>query len=204
MVLGYIVLLVLLVWRVVVLMKQESAINQGILRYYALPLAVAIVVAAAISVPFFSGYPEGAGFPLTLRRVYVLSGNLMYGFVAAALFYLFLTSQRRKEPEQIKWSLIAIFAVATLVIATTILGALYDHRFAGYYFTWDRPHTTRFFLFWICALSFFFALLRTFRYRSGSITSSYWAEPIVLVVGITAKILAAIFSGPVLDTLTWL
>jgi len=204
MVLGYVVIFILLLWRVVALPKQGSVHSLGILRAYALPLVVAVIVAVALAIPFLSGYPEGIGFPVNFRRAYILAAHVTYGTAAAALFYLFVTSQRRMETAQIKWSLIAIFALATLVLTTFIFGALYDKAFFGFYFDWDRPHSARFILFLACILSFLFAFLRTFRYRSGSATATYWAEPLVLAVGIAAKIVAAVFPGENWDALTWL
>ncbi len=201
---AYVFMIVLGLWRIFALRGREASQRPDILRSFGLPLGLAFLLAIALAFPFLRGYPEDIGFPLALRRGYVLAGHVTYATCGAALFYFLTTSRYRDEIHQVKWSLAVLFVVATCILGTTVLGALYDKVFAGFYFNWDRPHTTRLVLFWACALSYLLAFVRTFPHSSGSARRLYWAAPLVLAAGIALKVFAAIVPDGSMDALTWL
>jgi len=207
MVIGYIVLLSLLVWRALAVYRGAPGQNPNfpnIILTYLLPLMVFLLIGFGVAVPFLSDYPSGIGYPIGIRRAFVLASHATYAAAVATVIYFVMSSRYRGRPRQILGSLGAIFVVLTLALGTNILGAAFYHSFTGAHFLGAPNDITRVVLFCACAACFLVTVVRTFWYRSASAGWAYWGEPLFIVVGLGAKVITAVVPGMAMDALAWL
>lgn len=208
MIIGYIVLLSLLVWRALAVYRGapggRNPNSPNIILTYLLPLMVCLLVGFGLAIPFLYGYPSGIGYPIWIRRAYVLVSHAAYAAAVATVIYFAMSSRDRGRPSQIQWSLGAMFVVLTLTLGTNILGAVFNQSFTGTHFLGAPSDITRVVLFWACAACFLITVVRTFGYRSASEGWAYWGEPLFIVLGLGARVVTAVVPGMAMDALAWL
>lgn len=207
MVFAYIVLFSLLAWRILACRQHAKYQNVGgpsIIGTYLLPLGVLLVIGIGLAIPFLFDYPSGIGFPIGIRRAYILISHATYAAAFTAVIYLVMSSPYRDQPNQILWSLGAIFLALTLTLGTNLFGSAYYRAFTGSSFLGAPSDISRILLFLGCAACFVVALVRTFRYRSAQKSWVYWVEPLFIVVGLGARLVTAVIPGMAMDTLAWL
>jgi len=207
MVIGYIVLLLLLVWRALAVHRNGPNRNPehpNIILTYLLPLVVLLLIGFGVAIPFLLDYPSGIGYPIWIRRAFVLASHATYAAAVTTVIYFVMSSRDRGRPRQIMGSLVAIFVLLTLTLGSNILGSAFYHSFTGAHFLGAPNDITRVVLFWACAACFLVTVVRTFWYRSASASWAYWGEPLFIVVGLGARVITAVVPGMAMDALAWL